>query len=123
MLQVRSGQGCEQRRQQAPHLAKVLQNLSVNRSNATSHHTGCTCRERVTMPQIGWSLVMWSGRAGDEVPAGVSVVVFQDGAQLRDGCPVELAGPVAPAGACVIEAVAAVPAGRVQGAEVPGGVG
>ena len=26
----------------------VLQNLFVNRSNATSHHTGCTWRERAT---------------------------------------------------------------------------
>lgn len=48
MLQACRVQGCEQRRQQARHLAKVLQNLSVNRSNATSHHTGCTWRERVT---------------------------------------------------------------------------
>src|ERR1019366_6735807 len=36
MLQVRGGQGSEQRRQRAPHLAEVLQKLSVKRFTATS---------------------------------------------------------------------------------------
>ena len=66
MLQVRGGQGCEQRRQQALHLAKVLQNLSVNRSNATSHHTGCTWRERRTpsqpKPDLPGQLAQMAGR-------------------------------------------------------------
>jgi integrase/recombinase XerC len=36
MLQVRGGQGSEQRRQRAPHLTEVLQKLSVKRFTATS---------------------------------------------------------------------------------------
>ena len=36
MLQVRGGQGSEQRRQRAPHLTDVLQTLSVKRFTATS---------------------------------------------------------------------------------------
>ncbi len=36
MLQVRGGQGSEQRRQRAPHLAEVLQKPSVKRFSTTS---------------------------------------------------------------------------------------
>lgn len=36
MLQVCGRQGFEQRRQRAPHMAKVLQKLSVKRFSATS---------------------------------------------------------------------------------------
>jgi len=53
MLQVRGGQGSEQRRQRAPHLAEVLQKLSVKRFSTTSCNGSRTPREEV-----------WSGWAG-----------------------------------------------------------
>src|ERR1022692_2318957 len=46
MLRVHRQQGSEQRRQHAPHVAEVLQNLSVKRSNATSCNSSRTPRER-----------------------------------------------------------------------------
>jgi hypothetical protein len=45
MLRVHRQQGSEQRRQHAPHVAEVLQNLSVKRSNATSCNSSRTPRE------------------------------------------------------------------------------
>ncbi len=45
MLQVRGGQGSEQRRQRAPHLAEVLQKLSVKRFSTTSCNGSRTPRE------------------------------------------------------------------------------
>ena len=46
MLQTGRWQGSEQRRQHALHVAEVLQNLSVNRSNVTSCHSPATPKEQ-----------------------------------------------------------------------------
>ena len=48
MLHVRVQQGSERRQQDAPRVVDVLQNLSVNRSNATSRNGLGTWREAVT---------------------------------------------------------------------------
>ena len=49
MLQVRDGQGSEQRRQEAPHLVNVLQKLSVKRFSATScNRSGTPIEPRMT---------------------------------------------------------------------------
>jgi hypothetical protein len=55
MLQVRDGQGSEQRRQEAPHLVNVLQKLSVKRFSATSCNRSGTPIEPV---MIGLSLAI-----------------------------------------------------------------
>jgi hypothetical protein len=46
MLQARRWQGSEQRRQRAPHVAEMLQNLSVERSSATSCNSSKTPKEQ-----------------------------------------------------------------------------
>ena len=60
MLHVHRQQGSEQRRQHAPHVADVLQNLSVRGSNATSCNSPATWRESLTLldPATWWT--KWS---------------------------------------------------------------
>jgi hypothetical protein len=48
MLHVRVQQGSEQRQQEESHVVNELQNLSVNRSNATSRNSLGTWRESLT---------------------------------------------------------------------------
>jgi hypothetical protein len=47
MLHVHRQQGSEQRRQHAPHMAEMLQKLSVKRSSATSRNSSRTPRELI----------------------------------------------------------------------------
>jgi len=59
MLHVRVQRGSEQRQQEVSHVVNALQNLSVNRSNATSRNSLGTWREAVTpatVPQHGHAL-------------------------------------------------------------------
>jgi hypothetical protein len=63
MLQVRGGQGPEQRRQRAPHLTEVLQKLSVKRFTATSCNGLRTPGEEV-----------WSGWVGIAQKTGFGLV-------------------------------------------------
>jgi integrase len=52
MLQVRGGQGSEQRRQRAPHLAEVLQKPSVKRFSTTSCNGLRTPREGIRLSEL-----------------------------------------------------------------------
>ena len=70
MLQVRVEQASEQRRQRAPHLAKVLQKLSVKRFSATS------CN-RLGTPGEGI-------RIGEAIRLGRQDVLLDQGAPRHD---------------------------------------